>query len=270
MDTEQFIKDYDKIRRRVQRKIFYKKLELSPDDFINDTLIYFTETKKPYDFNSFVEKAKWLIITEAAKNVEVSLIDNGKIESKTNGVESIFCVKCKNDLHISNYRLKFQKGSYFYGRVCRECLKRDAKEYYQRNKDKIISHQIRYQKTRPQRYALLKKLSALKRLIKKGADIDVNPKTYSYRTKSKHGKYRGVSFRKSITAIRKYRDKNGHERKYEYAYQCSKPYEALIYYKNKRIYLGRFKTEIEAALAHDKKAIELKGDKANLNFSINS
>lgn len=41
---------------------------------------------------------------------------------------------------------------------------------------------------------------------------------------------------------------------------------ASIMFKGKAFRLGRFKTEIEAAVARDKKAIELQGERAYLNF----
>lgn len=43
-------------------------------------------------------------------------------------------------------------------------------------------------------------------------------------------------------------------------------YTVSVNYQNKRYYLGRFKDEIEAAKAYDKKALELHGEFANLNF----
>jgi group I intron endonuclease len=44
---------------------------------------------------------------------------------------------------------------------------------------------------------------------------------------------------------------------------------SVIYHKNKKIHLGAFKTEEEAALAYNNKAIELYGDKAKLNIIDN-
>ncbi|HIJ67571.1 MAG TPA: hypothetical protein HPP87_10855 [Planctomycetes bacterium] len=43
-------------------------------------------------------------------------------------------------------------------------------------------------------------------------------------------------------------------------------FEAAIWHKGKRIYLGRFKRKTDAARAYDKKAIELYGEFACLNF----
>ena len=43
-------------------------------------------------------------------------------------------------------------------------------------------------------------------------------------------------------------------------------YRATIVHNKKQIYIGRFKTEVEAAKAYDKKAIELFGEFANTNF----
>ena len=45
-----------------------------------------------------------------------------------------------------------------------------------------------------------------------------------------------------------------------------KCWRATIFYHNKQIYLGEYYTEEEAAQAYDKKAIEIYGEKARLNF----
>jgi HNH endonuclease/AP2 domain len=47
----------------------------------------------------------------------------------------------------------------------------------------------------------------------------------------------------------------------------SKKWKAYVHYNGKQINLGRFVDEIEAAKAHDTKAIELYGEFAWLNFS---
>ena len=46
-----------------------------------------------------------------------------------------------------------------------------------------------------------------------------------------------------------------------------KKYSATIKKNNKQIFIGRFKTPKEAALAYDKKAVELFGEFAYLNFT---
>jgi len=43
-------------------------------------------------------------------------------------------------------------------------------------------------------------------------------------------------------------------------------WETTVCVGRKTNYIGRFSTELEAALAYDKKAYELLGDKAKLNF----
>lgn len=45
-----------------------------------------------------------------------------------------------------------------------------------------------------------------------------------------------------------------------------RPYAAFAYIDYKQHYLGSFKTALEAAMAYDKKALELFGEFANLNF----
>lgn len=49
-------------------------------------------------------------------------------------------------------------------------------------------------------------------------------------------------------------------------YEPYKKWVAYVYYKRKRYYAGYFEDEIEAAKAYNKKALEIKGDKAKLNF----
>lgn len=68
---------------------------------------------------------------------------------------------------------------------------------------------------------------------------------FNRRSKRK-GKYKGVSCNKNENRANKYL--------------------AQIKYNNKPIYLGRFKTEEDAAIAYDKKAAELFGEFACLNF----
>jgi len=46
----------------------------------------------------------------------------------------------------------------------------------------------------------------------------------------------------------------------------ARPWEARISFNTKKIYLGSYKTKEEAARAYDKKAIELFGEFAQLNF----
>ena len=64
--------------------------------------------------------------------------------------------------------------------------------------------------------------------------------------------------RKKSTATSKYMGVT--KRKYRF--------EAMLTYDGKTHYLGSFKTEVEAAKARDKKAIEKFGDKAKLNFPL--
>lgn len=49
-------------------------------------------------------------------------------------------------------------------------------------------------------------------------------------------------------------------------YKAHDNYQAYISYKKKRIHIGYFDNPIEAALAYDKKAVTLLGDKAKTNF----
>lgn len=66
---------------------------------------------------------------------------------------------------------------------------------------------------------------------------------------------------------RKFADGN---RKYRSRYKGVRPdhhkFGALVSTRGKRIYIGSFKTEIEAAQAYDRKARELFGEFASLNF----
>lgn len=47
-----------------------------------------------------------------------------------------------------------------------------------------------------------------------------------------------------------------------------KKFQAHIGYKNKLIYIGTFISDIEAARAYDKKALEIFGEFANINFPL--
>lgn len=47
-----------------------------------------------------------------------------------------------------------------------------------------------------------------------------------------------------------------------------KGFKAEIYKEGKRIYVGQFETAIEAAVAWDKKALELFGPRTDLNFGL--
>lgn len=65
---------------------------------------------------------------------------------------------------------------------------------------------------------------------------------------------------------------SNHNRSFGTRYKgvCKNPgastYKAQIRYNGEQIYIGSFKTEEEAALARDKKALEFWGEKASLNF----
>jgi hypothetical protein len=63
--------------------------------------------------------------------------------------------------------------------------------------------------------------------------------------------YKGVCYRK---------------KKKDMINEYSKPWQARIKHNQKQIYLGMYKTKEEAARAYDKKAIELHGEFAQLNF----
>lgn len=51
-------------------------------------------------------------------------------------------------------------------------------------------------------------------------------------------------------------------------HKASKKWQAMIVYNNRQIYIGLFDSEIEAAKAYDKKALELFGEFACLNFPM--
>lgn len=55
-------------------------------------------------------------------------------------------------------------------------------------------------------------------------------------------------------------------RKFKGVYQTKRGYKAEITHQGNRIYLGVFKSDLEAAKAYDKKAKELHGRHAKLNF----
>ena len=65
-------------------------------------------------------------------------------------------------------------------------------------------------------------------------------------------------------SYRKAKD-NGHS-KYLGVQKSRKMWKAEIVHNYKQIYLGTFKTQVEAALAYNKKALELKGEFASLNI----
>ena len=57
--------------------------------------------------------------------------------------------------------------------------------------------------------------------------------------------------------------------KYKGVHFYQNRYVAQIQINKKKMYLGRFKTEEEAARTYDKKALELFGEFSNLNFKLN-
>ncbi len=50
-------------------------------------------------------------------------------------------------------------------------------------------------------------------------------------------------------------------------YKSANAWKAQIHSQGTDFYLGRFETEVEAALAYDAKCLEIRGKKAKLNFS---
>jgi hypothetical protein len=77
--------------------------------------------------------------------------------------------------------------------------------------------------------------------------------------KNSTSKYLGVSFH---CVIKNYKTKQGIKT------SRSVGWRATIFKNYKQIYIGRFQSEKEAALAYNKKAIELHGEFANLNIIL--
>ena len=67
------------------------------------------------------------------------------------------------------------------------------------------------------------------------------------------------TYRKNVRGVSKYRGVSRHGKGWQS--QLSKDW--------KKIYIGKFATEIEAAIAYNKKALELHGEFAKLNIIIN-
>lgn len=74
---------------------------------------------------------------------------------------------------------------------------------------------------------------------------------------------RTISVERSIKA---YRSKKRNTSKYRGVCWDKNKWRSVIYHQGKQHSIGRFTDEIEAAKAYDKRAIELFGDKAVLNF----
>jgi len=71
-----------------------------------------------------------------------------------------------------------------------------------------------------------------------------------------------------VTMDQNLKNKSGYSKKYKYKgiFQSGKMFNAQIGINNKHIYLGSFKTEIEAAKAYDFAAKKAFGEYAGLNF----
>lgn len=139
----------------------------------------------------------------------------------------------KNDNNF--YVQRSDKGkSFFMHRVVMKCIEKDGKIIDHKNRDGLDNqkHNLRFSSIRG---------------------------NCSNRTSFGTSKYLGVCLVK-----RKNKWFNKKENKYKTAFTSS--WTAQISFNNKHAYIGSFKTEEEAGRAYDKKALELHGEFANLNF----
>jgi hypothetical protein len=130
-----------------------KIINIDPSDLVNDAFIAFTETKQPYS----IETIKNLIVKSLWKEFGYyqTIVSPGFTDTKVNNAT---CKKCGDDKPVHGFYIKTVDTVKSIFPYCKDCIKEIRKQYYEENKDSILSRSATWKENNKNRCKLAHQL----------------------------------------------------------------------------------------------------------------